>query len=211
MTKRTFRVGLAAVIAGLLATGAAADTKPTLRAITSLPPNVSQAQSFIISFAEAIKKDAGAPVAVSFLGGPEVQPPNRAHNAVQRGIVEILHGPTGYYAGQVPETFALMASRHPVGTLWENGAFDLLQPVWQAKLNARILAWGESNLPMHIWTQFEPKLTDKGPDLTGKKIRSTATYRGRCRGPSEAVPAQFQLTEGVNPGSQCRNVREAAR
>lgn len=178
MVRRILLAGGSALFAGLLAAGAAAQTKPTLRAITSLPPNVSQAQSFIIYFAEAIKKDASAPVNVNFLGGPEVQPPNKAHNAVQRGVVEMLQGPAGYYAGQVPESFALMGSRHPVGKLWETGAFDVLQPVWAKKLNARILAWGESNLPMHIWTQFEPKLVAAGPDLRGKKIRTTPTYRG---------------------------------
>jgi TRAP-type C4-dicarboxylate transport system substrate-binding protein len=182
MVIRILESASAALFVGLLAAGAAAQTKPTLRAITSLPPNVSQAQSFIIYFAEATRKDPAAPVAINFLGGPEVQPPNKAHNAVQRGVVEMLHGPAGYYAGQVPESFALMGSRHTVGKLWESGAFDVLQPIWAKKLNARILAWGESNLPMHIWTQFEPKVVERGPDLKGKKIRTTPTYRGLLAG-----------------------------
>lgn len=161
----------------LLFAAATANAKPTLKSITSLPPNISQAQSFIVYFAEAIKKEKDAPVSIDFLGGPEVQPPNRAHNAVQRGIIDMLHGPAGYYAGQVPQAFALMATRHPVSKLWESGAFDVLQPIWAKQLNARILAWGEANLPMHVWTTFEPKESAKGLDLVGKKIRTTPTYR----------------------------------
>ena len=176
MMKRMQGTGLAALLVGVMMAGAAG-AETTLKAITSLPPSIPQAQSFLIYFVDAIKKDKNAPVKIDFLGGPEVQPPNKAHNALQRGIVDLLHGPAGYYTGQIPEAYALMATRHPVPKLWESGAFDLLQPLWKKKLNARIVAWGEATLPMHVWTTFKPKQTPKGVDLSGKKLRTSPTYK----------------------------------
>ena len=160
-----------------LALASAADARTTLKSITSLPTTTPNGKSFQLNWLNPISADKSAPLTINFLGGPEVQPPNKAHGALQRGIVDILHGPAGYYAGQIPEAFTMTGSNKSVAELWASGAFDLLQPLWAKKLNARILAWGESNVPFNIWTQFAPSVVAKGPDLSGKKVRSSPTYK----------------------------------
>lgn len=178
MPLRRIAIAAASLVAGPLLLAGAAGAATTLKSITSLPTATPNGKSFVVNWVEPIKADKSAPVAINFLGGPEVQPANKAHTALQRGVVDLLHGPSGYYAGQVPEAFMMTGSNLPVAELWKNGALDRLQPIYGSKLNAHILAWGESNVPFNIWTQFAPAVVAKGPDLAGKKIRSSPTYRG---------------------------------
>jgi len=43
------------------------------------------------------------------LGGQEVVPPRKAANALKRGQFDLLHAPTAYYIGTVPEGYAIWA------------------------------------------------------------------------------------------------------
>ena len=168
---------LVAAVAVVLALPAGA-AQVTLRMVASLPSNIPITASFLKNFLPRAKEAGKGHYIIDFKGGPEVIPPRKGALAVKRGSVDMLWGPAGYYAGTVPEAYALMGSQKPIQTLWANGGMDLLNKVWGKRLNARILAWGESRSGMNIYTQWKPKITDKGPDLTGKKMRTTPTYKG---------------------------------
>jgi TRAP-type C4-dicarboxylate transport system substrate-binding protein len=172
--KTSALVGAVAVVWALPA-GAA---QVTLRTVSSLPKSIPVAASFHQNFLPRAKEAGKGHYTIDFKGGPEVIPPRKGAMAVKRGSIDMLWGPAGYYAGTVPEAYALMGSQKPVQTLWANGGMDMLNKVWAKRLNARILAWGESRSGMNIYTQWKPKITDNGPDLTGKKMRTTPTYKG---------------------------------
>lgn len=161
--------------AAVAATPTTAD-EMSLRTVTSLPTTLTVTQSFLQNFVPKANQLGAGQYKIDYKGGPEVVPASKGASAIQRGIVDVLWGPAGYYAGTVPEAYAMMGSHRPVAELWANGGFDLLNKVWAKKLNARILAWGESETQMHVYTAFKPKVSPIGPDLTGKKIRTSPTY-----------------------------------
>jgi TRAP-type C4-dicarboxylate transport system substrate-binding protein len=168
----TLGVSSAAAAAAIPATA----DETSLRTVTSLPTTLTVTQSFLQIFVPKANELGKGQFKIDYKGGPEVVPASKGASAIQRGIVDLLWGPAGYYAGTVPEAYAMMGSHRPVEELWANGGFDLLNEVWAKKLNARILAWGESETQMHVYTVFEPKISSIGPDLTGKKMRTTPTY-----------------------------------
>lgn len=168
----TLGVSGAAAVAAIPAT---ADETP-LRAVTSLPTTLTVTQSFLQNFVPKANELGKGQYRIEYKGGPEVVPASKGASAIQRGNIDLLWGPAGYYAGTVPEAYAMMGSHKPVGELWANGGFDLLNEIWAKKLNARILAWGESETQMHVYTVFKPQVTPIGPDLSGKKMRTSPTY-----------------------------------
>lgn len=165
----------AAIVALSALPAAAAEVK--LRTVASLPTTLTVTQSFLQKFVPKANEFGKGHVAIDFKGGPEVVPARKGAAAVKRGAIDLLWGPAGYYAGTVPEAYAMMGSHRPVAELWANGGFDLLNKIWAKKLNARILAWGESETQMHVYTTFKPKITSIGPDLTGRKMRTSPTYK----------------------------------
>jgi TRAP-type C4-dicarboxylate transport system substrate-binding protein len=173
-TTRLFAVAAAGAMAWSASATAA---EVNLRTIASLPVTFTVTKSFLTLFVPKATELGKGQYKIDFKGGPEVIPARKGAVAVKRGTVEMLWGPAGYYAGTVPEAYAMMGSHKKVGELWANGALDLLNEIWAKKLNARILAWGESETQMHVYTMFKPKITANGPDLTGKKMRTSPTYK----------------------------------
>lgn len=149
-----------------------------LKAQTALPKNHDLAKSFQEIFVAKLNAAGKGVVRVDFLGGPEVNPPDRAAPAVQRGAIDLLHTPAAYHAGIIPQGNTLMATNLSVSDYRANGAFDMLAPNWEKKLNAKILAIGETSAQFHLYVKEKPKLNkDSVIDLTGLKIRTTGAYR----------------------------------
>ncbi len=172
-------VGLVVALFGLLAAagGTAAD-EVVLKTQTALPKQHDLAKSFIASFVEPLNAKGKGVVRVDYLGGPEINPPDKAASAVQRGTIDLLHTPAAYHAGLVPQGATMMATNLSVNEYRENGAFDLLAPNWEKKLNAKILAIGETAAQFHLYLVNKPRLGPDGViDLKGVKIRTTGAYR----------------------------------
>jgi len=178
MAARWYTGALAALVA-LLAFGSVASAQEmVLKAQTALPKNHDLSKSFISSFVEPLNARGKGVVRIDYLGGPEINPPDKAAPAVQRGAIDLLHSPVAYHAGLVPQGATMMATNLSIAEYRANGAVDMLEPNWEKKLNAKILAIGETSAQFYLYLVEKPKLRPDGViDLKGVKIRTTGAYR----------------------------------
>ena len=149
----------------------------SLSAVTSLQQTNTLTKSFLTTFVTPLNKAAKGVVQVEYKGGQEIVPPRKAANALKRGQFEMLHSPTAYYIGTVPEGYAILAANQGPSALRKNGAWEVLQEVYLKKAGAHLLAWGESMTSYHMYLAKKPKMKNGIPDLTGMKMRATGTYR----------------------------------
>ena len=169
---------LSVVAVSLALCGVSAAEEVVLKTQTALPKNHDLSKSFIASFVEPLNAQGKGIVRVDFLGGPEINPPDKAAPAVQRGAIDLLHTPAAYHAGIVPQGATMMATNLGVDEYRANGAFDQLAPNWEKKLNAKVLAIGETSAQFYLYLVNKPKLGPDGViDLKGVKIRTTGAYR----------------------------------
>lgn len=151
--------------------------KDTLTAVTALQTNNTMSQSFLTTFAGVVNKEGNGLVKISYIGGQEVVPPDKAAGALKRGQFDMLHSPSSYYLGTVPEAYAMLASNHGPSAVRKNGGWKLLQEIWEKKAGMYLLAWGESMTSYNMYLAKKPPMKDGLPDLTGFKMRATGTYR----------------------------------
>jgi len=172
-------IGLLSAALVLVAFSASAQAEEAvLKAQTALPTNHDLSQSFLKVFVERVNTVGKGIVRIDYIGGPEVTPPNKAAPALQRGVFDMLHTPAAYHAGIVPQGRGLMATNLTPAQYRANGTFDQIAPLWAEKLNAKIIAIGETGAQFHLYLVDKPKLTSEGVlDLTGVKIRTTGAYR----------------------------------
>ena len=156
----------------------AAAQEAVLKAQTALPKTHDLSKSFIASFVEKLNAAGKGVVRIDYLGGPEINPPEKAAAAVQRGAIDMLHTPVAYHAGAVPQGATLMATNLGVDDYRANGGFAVLAPNWEKKLNAKIIAIGETSAQFYLYLTKKPALRPDGViDVRGWKIRTTGAYR----------------------------------
>lgn len=164
-----------AMTVGLGAVGHADEV--VLKTQTALPRKHDLSASFLDLFVAKVNEAGVGVVQIDYIGGPEVTPVNKAAPALQRGVFDILHTPAAYHAGIVPQGRTLMATNLSPAQYRSNGAFDMLAPHWKEKLNAEIIAIGETSAHFHLYTVKKPNMKDGTVDLTGFKMRATGAYR----------------------------------
>jgi len=171
--------GLFAALVALSAFGTVAYAdEVVLKTQTALPRTHDLSKSFLESFVQPLNALGKGVVRVEYLGGPEINPPDKAAPAVQRGAIDLLHTPAAYHAGLVPQGATMMATNLGINDYRANGSVDLLAPNWEKKLNAKILAIGETSAQFYLYLVEKPKLGADGViDLRGVKIRTTGAYR----------------------------------
>ena len=171
--------------------GVASAEEVVLKAQSALPKTHDLSKSFIKSFVEKINVEGKGVIRVDYLGGPEINPPDKAASAVQRGTIDLLHTPAAYHAGIVPQGATLMATNLGVDEYRANGAFAALEPNWEKKLNAKILAIGETSAQFYLYVTKKPNLRPDGViDVKGWKFRTTGAYRPLVRALG-ATPVQI--------------------
>ena len=150
----------------------------TLNAVTALQQTNTLSKSFFANFMKPLNARGKGIVQIKYLGGQDVVHPTKAAAALKRGQFDMLHCPTAYYIGKVPEGYALLAANQPPQTLRKNGGWEILQEVYAKKVGARLIAWGESATSYNMYLMFKPRFDKDGvPNLTGVKMRATGTYR----------------------------------
>ena len=173
---RSLTVFTGAVVVALLPATGSAQTRMT--AITGLPTNLELAQSFIKNFIGAVNAKHKDVLTIRYVGGPEVVPPRKAGDALRRGQFDMLHSPTAYYIGLVPEGYALTLATRTAQQVRQNGGWAMLEKIWEQKANAKLLAWGESGTQYNTYLAEKPSFTPEGNlSLKGFKMRVTGTYR----------------------------------
>jgi TRAP-type C4-dicarboxylate transport system substrate-binding protein len=139
---------------------------------------VAYSLSFQKLFVEKVNADAKAPIKIDFAGGPEVTPPAELGRAVKTGVIDMQLGPPGLWLNLVPEGDAVFGSNLTPAVRRANGGMDLLNQVFNQKLNATILAHAAGGFGFHIYLRDPPKLAADGNlDLKGLKIRVAPAWR----------------------------------
>ena len=195
MSKTTLQAAIAAATVVLAISPAAA--QKTLNAVTALQTNNAMSQSFLTTFVAPLNKKAAGDVTINYVGGQEVVPPRKAANALKRGQFDMLHAPTAYYIGTVPEGYAMLGSNRGPKAVRANGGWEILQDIYAKKAGAHLLAWGESMTSSHMYLAKMPKMKNGLPDLTGMKMRATGTYRPLFRALG-ATTVNIKSSEVIN-------------
>jgi len=150
----------------------AAAQEVSLRLVSAFPESVFYVKRTTDWIAE-VNKDGKGILQINFIGGPKAIPTFEVGNAVKTGVVDMAMTTGAYYTNVMPEADALKLAEVSAAEQRKNGAFDLINKIWQEKGNMVYLARVVDFTPFHLYVN---KKIDK-PDLTGLKIRITPVYR----------------------------------
>lgn len=170
---RIVTLACGALLALALGTAAKAEDA-VLKAVSFLPPNLNLSKEFI-TFTEKVNA-AGAGATINYLGGPEVIPGGKQGQALERGVVDVVYTAMSRLAGSVPEGEALLGTNKSLADLRSSGALDTLNKMFEAK-GLKILVVQHLGMHYNLYLVNEPTFKDGLPDLNGRKIRTSATYR----------------------------------
>ena len=176
---KTARLTLFAAVAAMAVSGTAASAQETLNTVTALPTQHTLSRSYIKHFVEPLNKAGKGVVQVNLLGGPEVTPADRAPQAMQRGVIDILFTPAAYLAGVVPEAQAMMLQNVGIENLHGDGAVKAYDDIFSNRLRAHLLAWSETGpgSGYYLYTKKKPPMKAGVVDLSGQSMRTTGAYR----------------------------------
>ena len=165
-------------IAGVVAITATAHAAK-LTATTSLIKTHDQSVVYINLFQDPVTK-ADNGITIDYKGGPEVIPNRKQGAALKRGTIDIMFGPSVYYAGLVPCARIMGLSSTPQAEIRKNGGWELLNECWKKGLNSRLLAHGmEGGTVFHVYLKgdYKDRISEEtGLNLKGLTMRSTAGY-----------------------------------
>jgi TRAP-type C4-dicarboxylate transport system substrate-binding protein len=166
------KAALAALAAALLAPVAAGAQEITLRMVSAFSENsiyVTRLQRWI----QKVNAEGKGTLQINFIGGPKAIPTFEVGNAVKTGVVDMALSTGAFYTNLMPEADALKLAQISIAEQRKNGAFELINEIWNKKANMYYLGRPIEFQPFHLYLN---KKIDK-PDLTGLKIRITPVYR----------------------------------
>jgi TRAP-type transport system periplasmic protein len=169
--KASTRVALVALATALLAPVASAQ-EVTLRMVSAFSENsiyVVRLQRWI----QKVNAEGKGTLQINFIGGPKAIPTFEVGNAVKTGVVDLALSTGAFYTNVMPEADFLKLGQISVAEQRKNGAFELINEIWNKKANMYYLGRPIEFEPFHLYLN---KKIDK-PDLTGLKIRVTPVYR----------------------------------
>ena len=144
----------------------------TLRMVSGFPENtkyVTYIQDWIAKF----NAEGKGVLQINFIGGPKAIPTFEVGNAVKTGVVDIALANGAFYTNVMPEADFLKLTQITIAEQRKNGAYELINKVWNEKGNMLYLSRFVENQPFHLYIN---KKIEK-PDLTGQKIRISPVYR----------------------------------
>lgn len=163
---------LAAIAAALLAPVAALAQETTLRVVSAFAENTQYVKN-LESLIRNLNAEGKGTLQLNFIGGPKAMPPFEVGNAVRTGVVDIAVTTGAFYTNIMPEADALKLAQVSAPEQRRNGAYELINRIWNEKANMVYLGRVIDFTPFHLYLT---KKIDK-PDLTGLKIRITPVYR----------------------------------
>jgi TRAP-type C4-dicarboxylate transport system substrate-binding protein len=166
------KAATAAVAAALLAPVAGNAQEVTLRAVSAFAENsiyVVRLQKWI----QKVNAEGKGTLQINFIGGPKAIPTFEVGNAVKTGVVDMALSTGAFYTNLMPEADALKLGQLSIAEQRKNGAFEMINEIWNKKANMYYLGRPIEFEPFHLYLN---KKIDK-PDLTGLKIRVTPVYR----------------------------------
>jgi TRAP-type C4-dicarboxylate transport system substrate-binding protein len=173
MHRHTIRIAAAAAGLGLGALAATAVARETtLRVVSAFAENTQYVKNYEV-FQKKLNEEGKGALQLNFVGGPKAMPPFEVGNAVRTGVVDIAITTGAFYTNIMPEADALKLAQVPAPEQRKNGAYELINKIWNEKANMVYLGRVIDFTPFHLYLT---KKIDK-PDLTGLKIRITPVYR----------------------------------
>tara|TARA_R110002126_G_scaffold286859_1_gene439074 strand:- start:31569 stop:32576 length:1008 start_codon:yes stop_codon:yes gene_type:complete len=170
------RRGVIASVAALLLTGAAvpamAQEAAVLKTVTPFEPQSPLSKPVQI-LKEVVERESGGKIQVNILGGPEVIPSQQQFDGLKNGIIDIMMAAVPYYAGTVPETFALLYTTQNGAEMRASGLFEFMHGVHRQKANVEYIANGGGQ-PGTAFRFYLKEPVEKA-DLSGMKIRVSQT------------------------------------
>src|SRR3954470_8667734 len=162
---------LAALAAAVIPAFAAAQ-ETTLRVVSAFPENQHYVKR-TVEWIEKVNKEGKGVLQLNFIGGPKAIPTFEVGNAVKTGVVDLALTTGAFYTNLMPEADALKLAEVSAAEQRKNGAYELINKIWQEKANMVYLARVVEFTPFHLYLN---KKIDQ-PDLNGLKIRITPVYR----------------------------------
>ena len=150
----------------------AAAQEVTLRVVSAFAENTTYVKN-LEGMIKSLNASGKGTLQLNFIGGPKAMPPFEVGNAVRTGVVDIGMSTGAFYTSIMPEADALKLTQMPGPELRKNGAYDLVNKIWNEKANMQYLGRVIDYTPFHLYLN---KKIDK-PDLAGLKIRVTPVYR----------------------------------
>ena len=157
--------------AAVFSTSVAAQ-ETTLKVVSAFAENTE----YVKKLEDMIKKlnaEGKGQLQLNFIGGPKAMPPFEVGKAVQSGVIDIGMATGAFYTNVMPEADALKLTQVNMQEQRKNGAYDLINKIWNEKANMQYLGRVIDYTPFHLYLN---KKIDK-PDLAGLKIRVTPVYR----------------------------------
>jgi TRAP-type C4-dicarboxylate transport system substrate-binding protein len=172
MMKR-IAAALAATVLGLGLVPASPAQEVTLKVVSAFPENLYYVKRLNEWIQKANAEGKGT-LQLNFIGGaPKVMSAFEVGNAVKTGVVDVAMSTGAFYTNLMPEADALKLAQVSAAEQRRNGAYALINEIWNKKANMQYLARMVEFSPFHLYIN---KKIDK-PDLTGLKIRITPVYR----------------------------------
>src|SRR5450759_1699134 len=128
------KAALAALAAALLAPVAASAQEVTLRTVSAFAENsiyVARLQKWI----QKVNAEGKGTLQINFIGGPKAIPTFEVGNAVKTGVVDMALSTGAFYTNLMPESAALKLGQLSVAEQRKNGAFELINEIWNKKAN----------------------------------------------------------------------------
>jgi len=167
----------AAFAAMMAVFGTAAAAEDVINAVTFTPGPSDFSKEFA-RFVEDVNAKGKGIVRIDIKGGPEVIPNPQQGTAQQSGLIDMVLLPAGLYLELVPEGEVLSASTLTPMDARKNGAWDLIDSIYQKKGNAKLLAHMDASAGFHLWTVNEPKLAEDGMvDFKDIVLRASPLYK----------------------------------
>ena len=157
--------------AAVFSTSVAAQ-ETTLKVVSAFAENTE----YVKKLEDMIKKlnaEGKGQLQLNFIGGPKAMPPFEVGKAVQSGVIDIGMATGAFYTNVMPEADALKLTQVNMQEQRKNGAYDLINKIWNEKAGMQYIGRVIDYTPFHLYLN---KKIDK-PDLTGLKIRVTPVYR----------------------------------
>lgn len=142
-----------------------------LRGITPWTADYDLSKAFF-QFQELVSQRLKGRVTISYLGGPEVVPPNQQTQALKNGVIDVLLSAAAYYRTEVPMAAAVQFTSKSPTELRKNGYFDLMRQIHLDQGGVVYLANTAGGNRFRIYTS---KRVDR-PDFKGLKIRVSPVY-----------------------------------
>lgn len=142
-----------------------------LRGITPWTADYDLSKSFF-TFQELVNARLKGKVTITYLGGPEVVPPNQQVQALKNGVVDVVLGAAAYYRTEVPMGAAVQFSNKLPSELRKSGYYDIMRKIHLDQGNVVYLANTAGGNRFRMYTS---KKIDK-PDFTGMKMRVSPVY-----------------------------------